>query len=326
MAHELTTNRISGAVEMAYTGELPWHGLGQELPPGARMETWLESAGMEWTVRRSKVMYYADRAQTDLRADNDNVVLTRSDTGDRLGIVSADYSVVQPFEVLEFFRSLVEDNGFQLHTAGTLFGGKRYWALAKVAEAVLPGNDKVGGFLLLSTSSDGSRATEARETTVRVVCNNTLSAAFAGPAPVARSTHRSPFNPAMFKAQLDFGVEGFGQFVEAAKALTKIKVGEAAAEAFLMSLLRPGTKDEDAETVRRPRGMDTVLALFDGAGRGSALIGAEGTAWGLLNAVTEYVDHFATAQTVSHRLDRALFGSGAEMKTEAFKRLITQGV
>ena len=38
MAHQLTT-RENGFVEIAWTGETPWHGLGQQLDQDADIET-----------------------------------------------------------------------------------------------------------------------------------------------------------------------------------------------------------------------------------------------------------------------------------------------
>lgn len=345
MAHHLTHRR--GRVEMAYVGEKPWHGLGQLLTADATIETWIKEAGMDWTIRRVKPMYYADRAQKDLRVDNDFVYLIRSDTGERLGYVSADYNVVQPYEILEFFRDLVDESGLRIETAGTLFGGKRFWALAKVSEAKLAGWDQIGGYVLLSTSADGSRATEGQETTTRVVCNNTIRMAWEEDVKRrVRISHRERFDHAKVKKQLELVGTHFAEFVEAASALTKAKVSEAAAEDFVLKLLRPTqeaidliaaeapqdtlasllakptklseeVEQDPTEVLRRPRGADKIISLFLGEGKGSTEKGSKGTAWGLLNAVTEYVDHHATAKTPDHHLDRALWGSGAELKQDA---------
>lgn len=321
------------------------------LQAGASIEEWQLAANMDWLVRRAKVQYYADRAQKDLRTDEENVVLVRSDTGERLGIVSADYQVVQPFEVLEFFRDLVAGQGFELNTAGTLFGGKKYWALAKVTEAVFSGWDKVGGFLLLSTSADGKSATEAQETTIRVVCRNTLNQATREDvAKRIRISHRQRFDAGSVQRQLGLAKENFAAMCESINALTKAKVSEAAAEDFVLRLLRPTKEtvemvnsmsptdsfeallnrpaklevEEEQETVRRPRGADTILELFLGGGMGSDQKGSKGTAWGLVNAVTEYVDHHATAKTPDHLMDRAMWGTGAELKVEAMQGALQQ--
>lgn len=319
MAHELTIT--SGRAEMAYVGEVPWHGLGQALTADADIDTWKREAGMDWTIRRTELLYKYERGSDGLLVVPEQKLLHRSDNHAALGIVSSKYQVVQPGEVLEFFRDLVDDQGFKLETAGTLFGGKRFWALARGAEGEVVPGDAVGGYLLLSSSADGSIATTAMPTAVRVVCNNTLSMALENgvASKTIRVSHRQRFDPERLKEELGLVREGFQEFLEAAQVLTKIRVSAARADALVTTLL--GGPD-DADGKRAPRGLQRILELFDGAGMGSTLSGAEGTAWGLLNAVTEYVDHHATAQTTDHRLDRAWFGSGAQLKSRALQNLL----
>lgn len=320
MSHELTT-RANGTTEMAYVGKTPWHGLGQQLTEGASIENWTVAAGMNWRVKRSKVRYFADAGGTDQRTWDDNHVLLRSDTGAPLGLVSDGYKVVQPKTVLEFFRDLTDNAGYQLHTAGTLFGGRKFWALAKVADAYVQGADKVGGYLLLSTSCDGSMATECRETTIRVVCNNTLSMARdAGHKGVIKVGHRSVFNADAVKGRMLDSAEHFATFMDQTRRLASIRVTNAMAEEFVRKLLRPSETElnREIETIRAPKGEAEILSLFRGNAMGGTLLGVAGTAWGLVNACSEYVDHRQTAKSDSHRLDRAFFGSGDALKTRAF--------
>jgi hypothetical protein len=63
--------------------------------------------------------------------------------------------------------------------------------------------------------------------------------------------------------------------------------------------------------------MEKVQSLYEGKGRGSDMESARGTAWGLLNAVTEYVDHERRARSSEYRMDSAWFGPGAEIKQKA---------
>ena len=72
-----------------------------------------------------------DEQTSSIRTFADNKVLYRSDTHAPLSVVSQRYQVVQPREILEFYRDLTEISGFELETAGRFKGGRKIWALAK---------------------------------------------------------------------------------------------------------------------------------------------------------------------------------------------------
>src|SRR5262245_30212424 len=113
---------------MAYVRETPWHGLGSMLSDDAPLEVWLKEAGMDWRILEAPVHFQASEGQHCFDAQK---VLYRSDTFAPLSVVSKRYQVVQPKEILEFYRELVEAGGFELETAGVLKEGKKLWALAR---------------------------------------------------------------------------------------------------------------------------------------------------------------------------------------------------
>lgn len=318
------TVRKNGFAEMAYVGEKPWHGLGQELVAGANLETWKKAAGMDWTVQRGVVRYATERdSDLGIMQMPEQHVLFRQDTKQALGIVSPKYKIVQPGQVLEFFRDLTDANGYTLNTAGTLFDGKRFWALASIGEeAVVVGEDKIGGFLLLSSSCDGTLATTARFTTVRVVCNNTLGMALAGKAKrevVVR--HTSRFDADQAKADLGIAKDSFAEFLKASRRLAAIRVNNELAEQFIGKLLVE-TKTVLKEDVTKSKQFQKIMDLFKGSAMGGTLAGVDGSAWGMVNAVTEFVDHHARAKSDAHRLTSAWFGRGDDLKTEALERAL----
>ena len=51
---------------------------------------------------------------------------------------------------------------------------------------------------------------------------------------------------------------------------------------------------------------------------------ARGTAWGVLNGITRYVDFGARARSADNRLDSALFGKGDALKTQAMDWLLAE--
>ncbi len=309
MAHEITV-RANGQAEMAYLGNIPWHGLGNKLEVGADLKTWEVAAGMDWEIQRAQ-MLYALPDQT-VRAVDDKVLLHRSDSGDALGIVSERYQVVQPADVLGFFQELVETVDMQLETAGTLFGGKRFWALAKAGdEFELPGHDRVGNYLLLATSADGTMQTQAKFTSVRVVCNNTLGVATASKVGAVSVRHTTAFSPTAVRAQLGLSHEAFDKFKVEAGILANTPLPRADAAALTAEVLGGGERVESSTTFK------VIMDFYDGNGLGAQLESSKDTAWGWVNAVTQYVDHSAKSKTDSHRMNSAWFGRGNDIKSRA---------
>ncbi|CUI86644.1 DUF932 domain-containing protein [Achromobacter dolens] len=307
---------------MAYVGQEPWHGLGNQLTPGQPLEVWQREAGMDWTIEKADVRYVAGSDNVgSIHAFPDQKVLYRSDTKAPLSVVSRRFKVVQPREVIEFYRDLVEVGGYELETAGVLKEGRKLWALAKTGQsACLKGRDKVNGYLLLATACDGTLATTAQFTSVRVVCNNTLAIALGDGAGAVKVGHRSQFDPQAVKRQLGIAISSWDAFLARMKALAECKVKEDAVEAFLKRVLTyPVNPQADGiPTAVNDRAMKTVQELYAGRGKGSEMASASGTAWGLLNSITEYIDHHRRARSNDHRLDAAWFGAGAAIKQKAW--------
>ena len=315
MAHEISV-RANGFAEMAYAGnDVPWHGLGQSLDENASIETWQKQAGMDWEIKESPVMYQAGDVEIPMTFDGKKL-LYRGDSSTPLSIVSDSYKVVQPKEVLEFFRSLVEDQGFKLSTAGVLFNGQKFWALADTGNSVkINGVDKIGGFLLLSTSCDGTLATSARFTSVRVVCNNTLTIALNNNSSKVSTSHRSDFKATETKKALGLYEDSWDRFQRTMVEMSQIKLTSKDAYA---ELLRTFCDDPTDPTNAELKVVNTVENLYNGAGMGADVAGK--TVYGLLNAITEYYDH-NLGRNANNIVQSNFWGYSAKNKEEVFARL-----
>ena len=321
MAHLIDMS--NSRANMAYVGATPWHGLGSKLAAGATIETWLVEAGMQYKVLRAPVQYMNGSMHTFAGKD----VLYRSDTNGALGVVSDGYKIVQPVEVLEFFRDLCNTQGFALETAGVLKDGALYWALAKTGHVIdIAGTDRTEGYVLLSTSADGTRSTDARFTSIRVVCNNTMSIAMsAGNKSATKTSHRSIFDANATKRAL--GLAEFdatwNAFRENLMSLQSKPVSRSAATDFFSQLLRPTTKPVSdfqgfmaklvTPDTRAIRGLAELEASYTNAPGA-----APGSAYGLVQAVTHYIDHSRGASQ-DKRLTSAWFGQGDAIKSKAFE-------
>jgi phage/plasmid-like protein (TIGR03299 family) len=275
---------------------------------------------MDWRIEAADVHFIAGHPfPGSLHEYPDQKVLFRSDTKTPLSIVSKRFKVVQPSEILEFYRDLTEIGGYEMETAGVLKDGRKLWALARTGQSVtLKGGDTVDGYLLLATACDGTLATTAQFTSVRVVCNNTLTVALARGAGVVKVPHRNEFDAQAVKRQLGVAIAPWSAFEGYIKELANRRIADKTVESFLAKVFAHPTNREQAIPVINEHAIHKVQALYGGHGKGSELLAAKGTAWGLLNSVTEYVDHHRRAHSKDHRLDAAWFGQGALLKQRAW--------
>lgn len=312
MAHEIHIK--NGTASMAYVGATPWHGLGQKLTEGATIEQWIREAGMNYELLSANAMFHDGKAGREFPGRK---VLFRSDDGAPLGMVGDKYQVVQPREVVEFFRDLAEDHGFQLETAGVLFGGKKYWALARTPESFRVGKrDEVKGHLLLATACDGSMSTIAKYVATRVVCNNTIQMALGEGGSQVKVRHNAQFKEDAVKAELGLFKDSFSAFAETAQALGKAKLSSAQAVQFLIKLMGDPTKPVEEQSAN----VENMKAIADKF-TAQNYIGADlsgDTAWGLVHCVTEWVDH-SRGKGQDRRLEYGWFGGGMDLKMNAFK-------
>ncbi|MCU4492234.1 DUF932 domain-containing protein [Acinetobacter guillouiae] len=339
MAHQLE--------QMAYVGETPWHGLGNQLTPYQPIEVWAKQAGMDWHIESSNVSYMAEnhKGQNLILPHDEQRVLYRSDTHAPLSVVSQRYQEVQPKQILEFYRDLTEQSGFELETAGILKGGKKFWALAKTGQtSALKGKDVSNGYILLATACDGTLATTAQFTSIRVVCNNTLAIALKGQDAnqgVVKVPHSTKFDADKIKQQLGISVRAWDEHMYQMKQLSQRKVTQQEAAAYFDAVfnntsLSIAEQDErfiqyyrqvansaDAnKTEPNGRAMSKVMTMFNGHGRGAELSSAKDTAYGLLCSITEYSDHERRAMSQDHRLDSTWFGSGAALKQRGLEQAL----
>jgi phage/plasmid-like protein (TIGR03299 family) len=308
---------------MAYTGEQPWHGLGNKLAPQQPIDVWKKNAGMDWQIEQSDVCYVSGTQHVGvINTFPEQKVLYRSDTKAPLAVVSKRFNVVQPGEILEFYRDLTACHGFELETAGVLRQGRKFWALAKTGQtSTLKGQDRVDGYLLLATACDGTLATTAQFTSVRVVCNNTLQIALGNASSAIKVPHRSHFDAEAVKRQLGITVASWDSFVARMRALVDRPVDPDSVEGLLRRVLTYAAPDSKTPVVNE-QAVSIVNSLYEGGGRGALMASSRGTAWGLLNSVTEYVDHHRRARSDDHRLDAAWFGQGAQIKQRTWDEVV----
>ena len=318
MAHQVET--------MAYAGETPWHGLGTRVSNDLSVDEMLEQSGLDWKVRAIPVVGKAD----GIEIKSDHKMLIRESDNKQLTMITDKWNPVQNHEAFDFFREFVDAGSMEMHSAGSLQGGRWVWVLAKISESFeLFGGDKVDSYLLFSNPHIYGRGVEIRFTPTRVVCNNTLNLSLGNATDnKVRLNHRSTFDAEMVKEALGIASEKMSKYKEMAQFLgSKTYKTENVAE--YMKSVFPGYSKKDIaqpETLteaqvaslglsRNAKGALDILETQPGADY------APGTWWNAYNACTYMTDH-VIGKTQESRLTSAWYGLNKSVKVKALEKAV----
>lgn len=318
MSHEV--EMINGQAQMAYAGDVPWHGLGTKVSSDLTPNQIMVKAGLDWSV--DKVPTYAKVG--DVEVETGQEALIRSSDNKVLTQVGKNWHPVQNEEAFEFFSEYCLEGSMEMHTAGSLKGGKMVWGLAKVKgefEAVK--GDPVEQFFLFSNPHEYGKSIDIRFTPIRVVCNNTLSMALASVKNTGvKLSHRKVFDPEMVKEHMGIADEKFAQYKEVAQYLASKNFSADALIQYYNEVFPrtyKGKEEIDVKTVDdlTSNGQKAFEFLETQPG---AEFGA-GTWWQALNSVTYLTDH-EMGREVDSRLASAWFGANQTRKIRAVEKAV----
>src|SRR5690606_36855867 len=134
--------------------------------------------------------------------------------------------------------------------------------------------------------------------------------------------HNTRLDPQSVKQQLGISVKAWDDFMYQLKQLSERKVKTADMRTYFQRVFNdPATRMSEPVTKSSELTLRQAVALFEGLGRGAELPSAKGTAYGLVNAVTELVDRHLRAGNVENRLDSPWYGTGAAIKKRALNEV-----
>ena len=324
MPAEITNT--NGRDEMFYTGKTPWHGLGTKLDGPATAAEAIAAASLDWTVEMMPV--YLD-GSVEIPGKK---AVVRPDTGLVFNVMSDRYTPLQNVDAFAFFDAVVGAGEAIYHTAGSLQGGRKVWALAKLpGDIKVVGDDVLEKYVLLANSHDRSLAVTMQLTAVRVVCANTMSVAL-GSGQKFRALHTPNISQKANEAREFLGLTEayFENLMAGVNRLVETKINKTKVDEMVFKIFGlDETKAINEQHFLSKHAAETVKDLFH-TGIGNDMKGVKGTAWAAYNAVTEYIDHVRpqgvrldTARSTagelgSKRLESAWFGKGAKIKQSAW--------
>lgn len=320
MAHEISN--VGFGNEVFTAGELPWHGLGQNVQEAVTSAEAIKLAGLDWEVELRNLTL------PDGSMVPDKVASVRKNAAGKdvyLGTVGRKWKPIQNRQGFNFFDSVVGEGQAIYHTAGAIKEGRRVWILAQLPGDMIVktkrGDDATKKFLLLSNGHDGLLSFRMHLTGVRVVCANTLNAALnsreKGDGIAIRHTGKIEDKVAIAQEALGIATSYYEDMGVILNRFYQEAMNEDKVKAFFKEVYPDNENAED--NFRTVDTRKTMLKLFE-SGRGSDL--SRGTLWGAVNAVTEWVSHersYGERDGVAERrFDSVLFGQGRQITQKAF--------
>ena len=320
MSHEV--EMVDGVAQMAYAGDVPWHGLGTAVSNDLTPQQIQKKAGLDWTVEKETM---TTASGVEIKGKK---ALVRSSDNKVLDVIGDKWNPVQNDEAFNFFSEYVLAGDMEMHTAGSLKGGQMVWALAKVKDSfTILGEDQVDSYLLFSNPHMYGKSIDIRFTPIRVVCNNTLT--FSLGQTVANSVslnHRTAFNPDSVKETLGIASEKFAQYKEMAEFLSSKPFTMDALVKYYNEVFPRTYQGKNEVTVKSFEDLTTnakkayeVLETQPGAKLG------EGSWWQALNSVTYLTDHMM-GNSPDTRLTSAWFGANQTRKVRAVEKAVEYAV
>jgi phage/plasmid-like protein (TIGR03299 family) len=335
MAHNLEQFE-DGTTAFFTNREVAWHKLGTVTQGALTAEEALQTAYLNWDVIKSEdpvstmVPMFGESAMEQGSMEEitypDKFMTYRyhpkTHKAEALGVVGNRYTPVQNLEAFSFLNFLADESGAVFETAGSIDNGKKVFMTMKMPDTMKIGNiDSVDLYLMAWNTHDGSSSFSVAVTPIRVVCQNTLTAALKA----AQSTFSIRHTP---KAQgkIQAAREALGltfayceEFEKMAESLLSQNMTDKEFVSLVETLV-PIDEDEERKRNLAETARGTMMALWNAPTQANI----KGTKWAAYNTIVEYADWakpIRSTNTETARAIRIVTGTGDKLKNKALALL-----
>ena len=317
MAHNLNFN--NGQWSFAAKGEKAWHGLGQYVSEAMTAEQAIKLGGLDYTVEKRPLFVPGQDGQyvevpgyfSNVRVDNDAP----------LGVVKSRYRIVQNKDAFGFFDSIIDQGEAIFETAGALGKGERIFITAKLPEDMLVKGERVEKYIMLTNSHDGSTTIIAGFTPIRVVCNNTLTAALKGGLDNKVSiSHTASAESRLKEASRLMGIASryMTEVNTIFEDMTTKRLSDIELKHFIETIMKKETKETDKDASTRMKNLIDEVYSFTVSHPTQTTEAAYRTLWGAYNGISGFYTHMKDYKTNDQRMKDLTYGYANEKIAKAF--------
>lgn len=343
MAHNINFNENTGRYSFFSVKQKAWHGLGQIVDQYPTSSEAIIHAGLDFEVVKSPLFTKGsgiiETAQgievgsSEIEVPNCFANI-RTDNNCVLGVVGNDYHIIQNKDAFSFFDAIVGGDGILYETAGALGQGERIFITAKLPDYIRVGNgeDVTEKYIFLTTSHDGSGSITAAFTPVRIVCQNTLNAAFRNMNNVVRIKHTAGAKERLDNAHKIMGIANtMSNHLEAVfNNWAKVRITDHEVKKLIQLALCPNT--ETLELIKKGADDDISTAFknivedafaYAMTSDSQQMDTTKGTLFGAYNSVTGYYQNVKKFKDDEDKLKNIVLGGTAQKRSQSAFDLCT---
>lgn len=316
---------------MSANAIIPWHGLGEVLTGYPTIEEATRHSGLTWAVQKYplRAVVGRDDGSNPIEVDLPHFALMRDTDMRFYGTCSDEYKVYQNSEAFEWCRPLVETGEWKLETAGALKNGQVCWILLNQGTVSILPKDSLKQYLLLTWAHDGQTAVRLGLTSVRVVCNNTLTQALNIDAKrLQRYAHNSSLSYRLSDAQALYSdtAKAFAEQVAAFGALADKELKKSERDDFIDAVVYEAHKivaEDDLEdmTERKKSSVERTrqqINWFVDNSLGQQELKLQNNLWGVFNGIEAWTEKARSGKRIQDRGYDILFGRGKQIADFAY--------
>ena len=260
-------------------------------------------------------------------------VVVKSTDSTPIGIVGSKYKIYQNSDMWKFIETFINGCGeCEIVSATELKDGSSVIVMLQGKEKEFIENDTINEYFVFRNSFDGSSPLQVFFTNIRITCQNTL------PLAIKDAKKKNTLHVVRHTTNINERVQEVADiltanrraqkdFDDAMEYLANRKLKDKDIKEVVTSIIFPKKTDSKRALTLRENNIQDVLRLVD-SGMGSDIPGVKGTAYGVYQAFTEWVDHYKTVKVPRNRtedevrFESNLFTTNHRMKAKVLRDMV----
>lgn len=264
-----------------------WAGIGQSVSKAKTMEEALRASGLDYTVIKEPVFTFKGGLTPGYRPVTNRFVTLRQEDGHVYDVVSDKFTVIQNREAFDFVNFMGDELTFE--KAGETANGMVY-LIAALPEVDILG-DVFTPHVIFRNGFSGKYKITAAICPLRVVCQNQFNFAFRNTQNAITIRHVPNASQKLeeAKAVLKLSADYMKELDIMAKKYVTMRLTEAQLEKVLEDMF-PMDGVEQMNSFKRFK-LEEAREQFKAAYLADDNQNFKGTAWGVINAYTDFITH-----------------------------------